>query len=454
MFSTADTIVAIATPPGRGGLGVVRLSGNDAFRITQNLVGRPSPFQPRRATFCRVSASRHSEVRDEVVVTTFPAPRSYTGEDVAEISAHGSPIVLAGILKGATAAGARLAEPGEFTLRGFLHGKRDLIQAEAVGDLIDAVTPLQARAAFDQLEGTLTTAIAAIETDLFDLVARLEASLDFPDEGYHFIDPAELQAALDAVVNRLDALLANAARGRVVREGAVVALVGAPNAGKSSLFNLLLNTNRAIVNAAPGTTRDLLTERVDIAGLCIELVDTAGLRDTDDEVEREGVLRTEGSLSVADLAVVVIDRSRPLSADDRRALSSTRDQPRLVVANKIDLPAAWPNQAAGVDVVPISVRSGAGVEALIAQLSETLSQAPVMRDVPLVTNVRHVLLLEQARASLVRGRLAVAEAGGALPEEFLLADVQEGLERLQEVTGRRTSDDLLRHIFERFCIGK
>ncbi len=255
-------------------------------------------------------------------------------------------------------------------------------------------------------------------------------------------------------MKRLDALLANAARGRIVREGAVVALVGAPNAGKSSLFNLLLNTNRAIVHAAPGTTRDLLTERVDIAGLCIELVDTAGLRDTEDEVEREGVLRTEGSLSVADLAVVVIDRSRPLSADDRRALSSTRNQSRLVVANKIDLPAAWPDQAAGVDVVPISVRSGAGIEALIAQLSETLAQAPAMRDVPLVTNVRHVLLLEQARASLVRGRLAVADAGGALPEEFLLADVQEGLERLQEVTGRRTSDDLLRHIFERFCIGK
>ncbi len=454
MFSTADTIVAIATPPGRGGLGVVRLSGADAFRIAQNLVGRPSPFQPRQATFCRVTASLDSEVRDEVVVTTFPAPRSYTGEDIAEISAHGSPVVLAGILKGAIAAGARLAEPGEFTLRGFLHGKRDLIQAEAVADLIDAVTPLQARAAFDQLEGTLTTAIAAIETELFDLVARLEASLDFPDEGYHFIDPRELIDALDAVVQRLDALLAGAARGRILREGAVVALVGAPNAGKSSLFNLLLNSNRAIVNAAPGTTRDLLTERVDIAGLCIELVDTAGLRDSEDEVEREGVLRTEGSLRVADLAVVVIDRSRPLSADDRRALSSTSTQPRLVVANKIDLPAAWPDDEAGVEVVPISVHRGDGIAALIARLAESLTHAPVTRDLPLVTNLRHVRLLEQARASLFRGRLAVAESAGALPEEFLLADVQEGLERLQEVTGRRTSDDLLRHIFERFCIGK
>ncbi len=454
MFSTVDTIVAIATPPGRGGLGVVRLSGADAFRIARHLVGRQSAFKPRQATFCRLTASLASEVRDEVVVTAFPAPRSYTGEVVAEISAHGSPVVLAGILKGAMAAGARLAEPGEFTLRGFLHGKRDLIQAEAVGDLIDAVTPLQARAAFDQLEGTLTSAIAAIETELFDLVARLEASLDFPDEGYHFIEHSELESALGAVVSRLGALLANAGRGRVVREGAVVALVGAPNAGKSSLFNLLLNSSRAIVHASPGTTRDLLTERVDIAGLCIELVDTAGLRETEDEVEREGVARTEGSLRVADLALVVIDRSRPLSDDDRRAMTSTSSQTRLVVANKIDLPTAWPDDAVGEAVVPVSVRSGLGIPALIERIVESLARVPATRDVPLVTNLRHVLLLEQARAALVRGRLALAESAGTLPEEFLLADVHEGLERLQEVTGRRTSDDLLRHIFERFCVGK
>jgi len=455
MFSTADTIVAIATPPGRGGLGVVRLSGPEAFRIACSLVGRRSPFQPRHATFCRVSALLDTEIGDEVVVTTYPSPRSYTGEDVAEVSAHGSPVILSGILKSAVAKGARLAEPGEFTLRGFLHGKRDLIQAEAVADLVDAVTPLQARAAFDQLEGTLTTAIGAIETELFDLMARLEASLDFPEEGYHFIDPGELLGALDSVLTRLDGLLASAARGRVVREGAVVALVGAPNAGKSSLFNLLLNGNRAIVHAAPGTTRDLLTERVDIAGLCIELVDTAGLRETDDEVEREGVARTEGSLRVADLAVVVIDRSRPFSEDDRRALSSTAGQSRVIVANKIDLPAAsWPGEALPGTVVPISVRTGEGIPALIERMSSALTQAPTRRDPPLVTNIRHVLLLEEARAALGRGRLAVAESAGSLPEEFLLADLQEALERLQEVTGRRSSEDLLRHIFERFCIGK
>jgi tRNA modification GTPase len=454
MFSTADTIVAIATPPGRGALGVVRLSGPEAFRIARDLVGRQSPFTPRHATFCRVSALPETEIGDEVVVTTYPSPRSYTGEDVAELSAHGSPVILSGILRSAVAGGARLAEPGEFTLRGFLNGKRDLIQAEAVGDLVDAVTPLQARAAFDQLEGTLTTAIGAIETELFDLVARLEASLDFPDEGYHFIDPGELLAALDAVLARLDGLLASASRGRVVREGAVVTLVGAPNAGKSSLFNQLLKGNRAIVHAAPGTTRDLLTERVDLAGLCVELVDTAGLRDTEDEVEREGVARTEGSLRVADLAVVVIDRSRALSDDDRRALSATTGRSRLVVANKIDLPAAWAEQTLADEAIPISVRTGAGISGLVDRISTALTQAPSRRDPPLVTNVRHTALLAEARAALLRGRLAVTESAGSLPEEFLLADVQEALERLQEVTGRRSSEDLLRHIFERFCIGK
>ncbi|MEZ5288589.1 MAG: GTPase [Vicinamibacterales bacterium] len=248
MFSTADTIVAIATPPGRGGLGVVRLSGPAALSTALALVGRGEPLEPRRATFVRL-VPRGPILGDEVVVTSFPAPASYTGEDVVEISAHGSPVVLAGILQGAIAGGARLAEPGEFTLRAFLHGKKDLVQAEAVADLIDAVTPLQARAAFHQLEGTLTADLGAIEGALFDLVARLEASLDFPEEGFHFIEPAEVSAALAGLRVRVERLLEDASRGRIVREGALVALAGSPNVGKSSLFNALLQANRAIVSA-------------------------------------------------------------------------------------------------------------------------------------------------------------------------------------------------------------
>ncbi|MGE0460410.1 MAG: tRNA uridine-5-carboxymethylaminomethyl(34) synthesis GTPase MnmE [Vicinamibacterales bacterium] len=459
MFSTTDTVVAVATPQGRGGLGVVRLSGPDAVRVAAELTGRTVPFEARRATLARLttrSPEAGSPLLDQVVVTTFPAPHSYTGENVAEISAHGSPIVLASILRSAVLLGARLAEPGEFTLRAFLNGKRDLVQAEAVADLIDAVTPLQARAAFDQLEGTLTQAIGAIEAGLFDLTARLEASLDFPEEGYHFIETGELSGALAVVMRDLDRLLADAGRGRLVREGALVSIVGAPNVGKSSLFNALLNANRAIVTAVPGTTRDLLTERADIGGLSLALVDTAGIRETDDVVEREGVERAQGSLRVSDLAIVVLDRSRPLGTEDLQVLEATDRRSRVVVVNKVDLPSAWtePLPPWGAEAVHVSVRTSVGLDDLARCVVCALSGSQTFRDAPIVTNLRHITLLEEARTAVVRAHTALECASGSLSEEFLLADLQEALDRLQEVTGRRTSDDLLRHIFQRFCVGK
>ena len=464
-FSTADTIVAIATPAGRGGLGVVRLSGPDAARIAADLVDRAEPFTARHATFARFKPSdsrlptpdsRQVQAADQVVITVFPGPKSYTGEDVAEISAHGSPVVLAAILRAAVDAGARLAEPGEFTLRAFLHGKIDLIQAEAVGDLIDAVTPLQARAAFDQLEGTLTLSISAIEGELFDVVARLEASLDFPDEGYHFVGAGEAREALARVIARVDALLAQAARGRLVREGAQVAIVGSPNVGKSSLFNALLNANRAIVTAIPGTTRDLLTERADIDGLSVGLIDTAGMRASTDVIEQEGVLRARGTLDVVDMVLLVLDRSRPLDGDDLELLRATASRPRVVVVNKRDLPAAWGVGVLGLGasadaVVEISVREGAGLDTLVSAVKRGLSAGEALRDRPAVTNVRHAALLERARVALGR---AVSALDDAAPEEFPLVDLQEASQALQEVTGHRTTDDLLRHIFATFCIGK
>ena len=383
-------------------------------------------------------------------MTLFDAPHSYTGEHVVEISAHGSPVVLNSILRASIAAGARLAEPGEFTLRAFLNGKVDLIQAEAVADLIDAVTPLQARAAFDQLEGTLTKQIGAIDQELFDIIARLEASLDFPDEGYHFVAPKEARDSIAAVVEKIDALLAHAARGRLVREGAQVAIVGAPNVGKSSLFNALLNTNRAIVTAIPGTTRDLLTERADIGGLSLSLIDTAGVRETGDIVEQEGVSRARDAIGVADLTIVLLDRSRPLSKDDRDLLEATASRPRLVAFNKIDLPAATLERLEHLEPLELSAKTSAGIERLIEAIAEQLASEPI-RDTPTLTNVRHTTLLERAKESLQRASEALESA---VSEEFPLLDLGEASAALQEITGTRTSDDLLRHIFERFCIGK
>lgn len=381
------------------------------------------------------------------MVTFFPSPSSYTGEDVAEISAHGSPVVLSSILRRAIDAGARLAEPGEFTLRAFLNGKIDLIQAEAVADLIDAVTPRQARVAFDQLEGTLTAAIGRLESDLFDVIAKLEASLDFPDEGYHFVGAAEARVALASVIDRIEALLAHSARGRLVREGAQVAIVGAPNVGKSSLFNALLNANRAIVTALAGTTRDLLTERAEIGGLSLALIDTAGVRETADVIEQEGVSRTRATLRVADLVLVVLDRSRASTAEDRDLLAETAVQPRVVVLNKSDLPGVITEAG-----VAISARTGAGLDELIAAIANELAaEVSGPRDQPAVSNVRHTVLLERARAALLCATEALA---AEVSEEFPLLDLQDAGQALQEITGRRTSDDLLHHIFAKFCIGK
>jgi len=451
MFSVTDTIVAIATPPGRGGIGVVRLSGEEAHPIAQQLMVREGGLEPRRATLVRVHAKPDTTAGrgcaiDETIVTYFPAPHSYTGEDVVEVSAHGSPIVLRAIVEAAIGAGARLAEPGEFTLRAFLNGRIDLMQAEAVGDLIDAATPLQARAAFDQLDGTLTRAIAEIDATLFDLVARLEASVDFPDEGYHFVEPAALGAAIDRLCACTGALLLEARRGRLIREGLQVAIVGEPNVGKSSLFNALVGSARAIVTEVPGTTRDLVTEVVDLDGLRVTLVDTAGLRDSADPIEAEGVARSRRAIAVADVVIHVEDRSKPKGATAMPAACSCKV---LCVANKSDLPAAWTDG----DAVEVSALSGVGLDQLRQRVAQALD-VDLQRERPAITNVRHISLVERAQNAMLRARAAALAPGGSMSEEFVLADLTDACAALEEITGRRTTEDLLAHIFSTFCIGK
>jgi tRNA modification GTPase len=451
MFATDDTIVALATPPGRGALGVVRFSGPRALDIVGAIATARSALEPRRATLTRIRgvAGAPAGAVDSVIATYFQAPHSYTGEDVVELSAHGSPIVLRTIVRAAVEAGARLARPGEFTLRAFLAGRLDLVQAEAVRDLIAAATPLQARVAFDQLEGTLTRRIAALDADLFDLIARLEASLDFPDEGYHFIEAADTRTRIGSVMSGIDVLLADARRGRLIREGATVVLAGRPNVGKSSLFNALAGAERAIVTSVPGTTRDLITEPIDVHGIALTLVDTAGARDAQDVVEREGVARGRQARGVADLIIVVVDRSEPLTSDDQQLLNETSSQCRLIVANKCDLPAAMTVD----DAIGVSATTGEGLDRLRCAMARELSGDDESgQEAPALTNLRHVSLLEDARDSLAGAVNALA--AGEIPEEFLLADLHAARARFDEVVGARTSDDVLNHIFEKFCIGK
>lgn len=454
-FALTDTIVAVATPSGRGGIGVVRLAGPDAHAIARRLVDRDEPFLPRHATFARIvqrEPARSTRAVDQVVVTWFQSPHSYTGDDVIEISGHGSPILLQRIVELAMGSGARLAEPGEFTLRAYLNGRIDLVQAEAVADLVDAVTPLQARAAMDQLEGTLTTAIGAIDSALFDLSARLEASLDFPEEGFHFVTRDELHGEIASRHAELTSLVREGRAGRVLREGRLVVIVGRPNAGKSSLFNALAGASRAIVTPIPGTTRDVLTERVDIGGVPITLVDTAGLRTVDDDiVEAEGVERAHQARRIAALTIVVIDSAQPIDEADRQIVAES-PEPRIVVSTKIDLPRAWSEAASGLgDAIPLSVKTGEGLDALRKRIVAALADREELRDVPAISNARHVELVERAAASLDRAMSALVDGA---TEELVLTDLASARRALEELTGRRTPEDLLRHIFERFCIGK
>ena len=452
MFSTDDTIVAVATPPGRAGLGVVRVAGPQAVPIAA-VLAPGAALAARVATVRRLAAplehdsgATRGAAIDQVVLTWFAAPASYTGDDVVEISAHGSPVLLDRIVRSAMAAGARLAAPGEFTFRAFLNGKLDLVQAEAVADLIDAVTPAQARLAFDLLDGTLSHALAAIGEALFDVRVRLEASLDFPDEGYHFVEPGAVARECDAVRAQVAALLETARRGRLLREGCRVALTGPPNVGKSLLFNALLGSSRAIVTPVAGTTRDLLTERCDIGGLAVTLIDTAGVRESEEPIEQEGIARARQAAEAADVCVLVLDRSRP-HPPERPAASGAAT---VTVANKSDLPGAWD---AGEErgTIAVSALTGAGLDALRRAIVDAAVTVELLEDTPAIANARHIALLERVEARLGE---AAGEARSGEGEEIVLATLQDAFAALDEIVGKRSSEDVLRQIFARFCIGK
>jgi tRNA modification GTPase len=454
--SHTETIAAVSTPPGEGGIGVVRLSGPDAVSLALRLFRRADGTsladpQPFRAYVGHIVDSATGRVVDEVLLTTMRAPRSYTREDVAEISAHGGPAPLRAILALVLDAGARLAAPGEFTRRAFLSGRLDLTQAEAVLDVIRAHTDAGLRAAERALAGDLGTRVRALRDRLTGLLAHLEAAIDFADDDLTFLTPDEIAAELAAVAAEVDALIASHARGRVLRDGARTVIVGRPNTGKSSLLNALLGEARAIVTAVPGTTRDVIEEQIELGGVPVRLVDTAGIHATADEVERLGVARSRDALATADLALLVLDASVPLTDDDRALLDAVRDRTAVIVLNKADLPAVVPPAAFDLPAVVLSAHTGAGLPALEATLRDLLLGPAGAAESPALTTLRQREAAETAAAALARAR-ATHAAGGT--EELLAVDLVDAAAALGAITGDTVRDEVIETLFARFCVGK
>jgi tRNA modification GTPase len=491
--ANTDTIAAISTPPGRGGIGIVRLSGPDAASISAQLVSLRQPLEHGRARLADVldeDAGVDTGRIDEALVTLFATPNSYTAEDLVEIAAHGSPVVLELLLARALKLGARLAEPGEFTQRAFLSGKLDLTQAEAVRDLIEAQTLTQARQAASQMGGALSRRAAPVKLALVELIALLEAGIDFAEDDVEVAPQAEIVRRIGELIPPLTALETSFARGRTVHDGLTLAIVGRPNAGKSSLFNRLIERDRAIVTATPGTTRDTVTERISLDGIPLELVDTAGLREAAEEVEQLGIARSREALADAALVVVVLDATEPLNDEERRLLAAIEGRPAVVVRNKCDLlgkksdsraekvasvkgtgfspyineeeskralapEGRFSSNSSQIAAFPIpalatSALTGEGIPALRERILQ-LATGGAASEPGMLTSLRH----QQAIAAALAALADAAQANAAsIPHEMILLDLYRALWALDSLTGQTTSDDILNLIFSTFCIGK
>jgi len=469
-----DTICAIATPAGEGGIGIVRISGARAVAVAEGIVrlrsGRrlgsvashtvhladvhlSSSVNPPQALTCTTAEGR-GELCDEALVVYMKAPRSFTGEDVVEIQSHGGWLVLSLVCRSCLSAGARMAAPGEFTKRAFLNGRLDLSQAEAVLDTIRAKSAASLTAAQRQLRGDLAREVDGARDALLRLLAQLEAGIDFAGEEIELVGKQELVETIGRVVALVQRLESTSREGRLLREGAKVVITGRPNVGKSSLLNRLLREERAIVTAVPGTTRDIIEEAIDLDGVMIHLVDTAGIRATDDPLEREGIRRSQTAQKEADLQVVVIDGSVPLTEEDRELIEQAAAGRHVIAINKVDLPLHIDPSATRTDTVAValSAKTGQGIDQLRAAIrSHLVGAGAETPDGVMVTNLRHHDALERARESLSQAKESVATG---MADELVAVDVRAAADALGEITGAITTDEILEQIFSTFCIGK
>ncbi len=456
-----QTIVALATAAGRSGIGVVRLSGDDACSVAQNLTGCGSlNLEPRRVTLLDIVDPADKTVIDKALITYFKAPHSFTGEDVIELSCHGSPVLLRQVIDLCLASGCRLAEPGEFTLRALANGRMDLSEAEAIRDLIDARTTASARQAVRQMRGEFSNRLKPIKDRLLDAIVILESALEFVEDDLPETQTARLREQLTEVANDVGEMAATFKAGRLLREGLCVTLAGRPNVGKSSLFNALLGTDRAIVTEIAGTTRDQINESFVVHGIPVVLTDTAGLRETADTVESIGVERTRRAVADADLVVVVLDASEPLSPEDIDVLEAVKGLTIVVAINKIDKATVGRemmeqirNSAPSreVEIIPVSARTSSGLEELKHAIVHPFVSHETSDSGFLVTDARHHDLLARSRDEILS---SIGLLDQKASEEITLIGLHNALRYLGQITGETTTEDMLTRIFSTFCIGK
>ncbi len=455
-----DTICGIATPLGRGGIGIIRLSGPRAMPLAEKVFhGKHASLSglSHRVLYGNFCDPGSDIALDEILLTPFKQPNSYTGEDVVEFSFHGSPTILRRALEILIAGGARLAQPGEFTFRAFYHGRIDLTQAEAVADLVDAKSEQSAQAAFQQLQGTLKNRIQTLRADLIEGLGWLEMSADFVEEDLEFKKVEEIGERINSIAQQISVLSKAYQRSRIVRDGLVITIIGAPNAGKSSLFNYLLARERSIVTSTPGTTRDTIDEFVNLGGYPVRFVDTAGIRKTAETVETIGIDRTINQLSESDLIFWVVDGSVGLTEDDYETHQLIADRPAIALINKADIATGQQidhcrRSVDLADVIVISAATGKGIDQLIDWLTTNhLNFATDRRIAPFLINQRHLIALEAAREHLALADRALVKKESY---EFVAFDLRKAAECLGEITGETTPDDILSQIFANFCIGK
>lgn len=459
MVFHTDTIVALSTPPGRSGIGVVRVSGPDSLKILRVLVASDSfNPQPSLLTLKSLIDPASGETLDQALVCYFKAPHSFTGEDLVEFHCHGSPVLLRSLIEIILQFNARLAEPGEFSLRAVSHGRLRLTEAEAIRDLIDAQTDAALRQATRQLKGEISNTLQPAKDDLLTIIVRLESSLEFVEDDLPAVESQGIKDSLESLHQSLSKLAGTFQQGKLLRDGLKVALVGRPNVGKSSLFNMLLGHARAIVTDVPGTTRDTITESVGLDGVPLILIDTAGIRTSADEIESIGVERTRRAAADADLIIVVIDGSENLLAEDQNVLAEVGEAKHLIALNKSDLASFSSARLSDVmlparsgPVVSVSAKTEAGLETLCAAILEPFANGSASGESLLITSARHHDLLLRAIDALESSTRLLIEGAS---EELLLVGLHSALRYLDEITGETTTEEILGQIFSTFCIGK